>query len=91
MAKYDPIGKFLLRKEHRDVVLSFAEIERIICAVLPQAAGDTAWWTSENTPQSKAWKSAGYEVEVDPNNETVTFQRYSANKSVERTKAANPV
>lgn len=80
MAKYDPLHRFLRRHRKSDeVVLTFAEIERIIGAILPKAVKDPAWWS--NTPlqgragvQTRAWLEAGFQASLGKG-EVVTFTR----------------
>lgn len=80
MAKYDPLHRFLRRARATDeIVLTFADIERIIGAILPKAAKDPAWWSnpaSASCPgvQQKAWMEAGFQARPGPG-ETVTFSR----------------
>jgi hypothetical protein len=65
MAKYDPLRRFLRRRGAVDVLLTFDEIERIIGAMLPHAAGKPDWWGNapsqeRGRSQSYAWLEAGY-------------------------------
>lgn len=80
MPKYAPLSRFLRRRRHDDEIrLSFAEIERIIGAILPKAAADLEWWS--NTPatgrravQRLAWLDVGYLAAPEPG-ESVVFRR----------------
>lgn len=70
MAKYDPLGRFLRRRRHEDVRLSFDEIERIIGAMLPHAADDPVWWANDPPRergfiQCRAWLEAGYRAQSE--------------------------
>jgi hypothetical protein len=68
MAKYDPLRRFLRRRRAGDVLLTFAEIEQILGAILPHAASDPQWWGNVSTTvrgrsQSYAWLEAGYQAQ----------------------------
>lgn len=82
MGKYEPLGIFLRRwksKHDMDVVeLSFAEIERIIRALLPNSARTREWW--RNKPgnergfiQCRSWLEAGFEAHLLEGRERVRF------------------
>lgn len=65
MGKYDPLCRYLRRRRGAEVSLTFDDVERIIGALLPRAAGAASWWT--NAPpeghafvQCHAWLGAGY-------------------------------
>ena len=80
MAKYDPLRKYLsqLPLTTTQVILTFAQIERILGAGLP--ASSRKWfrfWDNElGTVHSKAWLNTGWKtIMVDMENETVKFQR----------------
>lgn len=69
-SKYGPLEEFLKeqRSSHRQISLSFAEIESIIQAKLPQSAYSyREWWSNQSDvshrPQAKAWLNAGYRVD----------------------------
>lgn len=80
MGKYDPLESWLRRKAGTEVELSFADIERIIGAMLPNSAVRPQWWANEASPdsrhvQSRAWRNAGYEAFLIPDAERVRFKR----------------
>jgi hypothetical protein len=80
MAKYDPLRRFLRRNGNAEIGLSFAEIERMIGAMLPKSAERPQWWANESDPssrhvQARAWLEAGYEAFPDAGSEKVTFRR----------------
>lgn len=67
MGKYDPLQRYLSRKRDKEIELSFADIERIICAMLPNSAQSAQWWANDVCPhgrnvQSSAWLNAGYDA-----------------------------
>ena len=65
MSKYAKLTRYLRKQEKNAVTLDFADIEEIIGAGLPNSAfRHASWWanTSNPTPQSQAWRSAGYTV-----------------------------
>ena len=71
MGKYDPLEKYLSRKRDKEIELSFADIERIIGAMLPNSAQRPQWWANEVSPdsrhvQSRAWRNAGYDASLLP-------------------------
>ena len=78
MAKYDALETYLTRKAGAGIELSFAEIERIIGAMLPNSAARPQWWANERDPasrhvQSRAWRNAGYDAFLIPDAERVRF------------------
>ena len=62
--EYRPLEKYLRERFSDAVVLTFGEIEDLLGASLPDAAGLRAtWWTDANedgvqSPQSHAWLDA---------------------------------
>lgn len=69
-SKYEALEIYLKDRvrSKSQVALSFKEIENIIGQPLPQSAFKyREWWSNQrdvsNRPQSKAWLSAGYEVD----------------------------
>jgi hypothetical protein len=80
MGKYDPLGGYLRRQRLTEVELSFAEIERIIGAMLPGSAARPRWWANVADPdtthvQRKAWGDAGYEAFLVVGKDRVRFRR----------------
>lgn len=78
MSKYLPLATFLRRQKTETVVLTFAEIERIVSGLLPKASADPAWWQADvasSQPQQRVLGDAGFTAEVDPRAETVRFAR----------------
>lgn len=78
--KYDPLRRFLRRRREDSVILTFAEIEQIIGALLPHAARAPDWWG--NTPgegrrlvQRRAWLDAGFEAQGPQLGQRVCFRR----------------
>ena len=79
MAKYDPLRKYLSRQRVERLVLSFAEMERILGAFLPNSAARPQWWANETTPGSShvqiaAWREAGFDAFLEAG-ERVRFER----------------
>ncbi len=69
MSKYDPLRRYLRRQRGREVRLGFADIERIIGALLPGAAAGPGWWhgapvAGRRGRQAEAWHEAGYRAEL---------------------------
>jgi hypothetical protein len=83
VGKYDALGSWLRRRRQPVVELSFADIERIIRALLPHCAADASWWTNERKfergfVQCRAWLDAGFEAEPAVRGEKVVFRRVGA-------------
>lgn len=78
MGKYDPLGRYLRRRQDDEIEFSFAELERVLGAFLPNGAQARAWWT--NAPdgpgmvQRHAWLEAGFHATLLPG-ERVRFER----------------
>jgi hypothetical protein len=81
MAKYDPLRNFLHRRRRTpECELTFAEIERVIGAMLPKAAQRHEWWAGfgpadYEAVQRKAWASVGFEARPVVERERVRFVR----------------
>jgi hypothetical protein len=82
MAKYDPLLCYLKQHTSPSGTLSFAEIEAILGAKLPQSARTTKqWWWSDPMPRSsnvqcRAWIGSGYVAELaNVGAEQVIFRR----------------
>jgi len=86
MGTYEPLGAFLRKQRSDEVLLTFAEIERIIGAKLPpKAQHHRAWWSNNpsNNVMTKAWLEAGYETErVDIRARKLVFRRQRNNVPV---------
>ncbi|NQE64364.1 hypothetical protein [Caulobacter sp. RHG1] len=83
MGKYDPLGGHLRRLRTDRVQLDFAEIERILGAMLPKSAQRPQWWANEIDPkgahvQVRAWREAGYDAFLETSAERVRFVRRQA-------------
>ncbi len=91
MGKYDPLKGFLERQEAELVSVSFAELEALLGAKLPDSKRYPAWWSNNpwNNVMTKVWLDAGFVTEqVDVAAEKVAFRRKSAPA---RTELRNPV
>lgn len=80
MAKYDPLCRYLRRQRPAEFELSFAEMERVIGAMLPGSAARPQWWANVTDPdtthvQRKAWGDAGYEAFLVVGKDRVRFKR----------------
>lgn len=83
MAKYDPLKHELTRDGRLAIVMTFAEIERLVGPLPPTSHANQCWWgNAENHvrfyAQCKAWAEAGYCASADLQAHTVTFQRRRA-------------
>jgi hypothetical protein len=79
MSKYDSLGDHL-RKQATDVVpMTFAEIERVTGAKLPQSAfNHRPWWSNNgsNSVITKVWLRAGFRsTRVDMKGRKLVFER----------------
>ena len=52
MSKYDPLYGHLRRQRQAELELTFAEIERILGAMLPNSADRPQWWANVTDPDS---------------------------------------
>ena len=82
MNKYEPLRKFLTSspKQVGEYLLSFKQIESILCDKLPPAASEhRPWWGNEKSTdrsQAKSWMGAGFLVtKVSLSNQWVHFKR----------------
>ncbi len=80
MSKYDPLKFHLIQSQESIIHLSFAQIERILDAPLPNSAfRHNAWWANEvegTHSHSDSWMDAGYRTEsLDLNATRVTFRK----------------
>ena len=78
MSKYTPFGVWLRKQPQNSVVLTFAEIEKIISGDLPPTAHKnfTFWANIRGSSLQESWLDAGWKtVMVDLENEKVKFQR----------------
>jgi hypothetical protein len=81
-SKYAPLAAFLAAQppETITVTLTCAEIETLIGAPLPRAAGDPTWWgnMADGRAQAQAWLSTGWRttrVMLGTGIPTITFAR----------------
>ncbi len=80
MSKYEPLTHFLDGRKSEEVPMTFAEIERVLGAKLPESKQYPAWWSNNpsNNVMTKAWLAAGYRTErVDIGGEKLVFRRES--------------
>jgi hypothetical protein len=80
VAKYDSLGRYLSRRSGAEIQMSFAEIERLIGAMLPNGAARPQWWANDVEPsgrhvQARAWLDAGYDAFLVDGAERVRFTR----------------
>jgi hypothetical protein len=80
MPKYKPLFDYLRRKSAAELVLSFADIERVIGAMLPNSASRPQWWANEQSEdtrhvQASAWLDAGYEAFLIAGHDKVRFRQ----------------
>jgi hypothetical protein len=81
--EYRSLHKYLRDRYAQTVVLTFAQIEDLLGAALPEDARLRAgWWTDQGTddtsPQSQAWLAANRSAVPNLRARIVTFERGSA-------------
>lgn len=85
MGKYEPLGAFLATRPTKEVPMSFSDIEQVIGAPLPPAAGrHPAWWSNNpsNNVMTKVWLDAGFRTErIDLGGRKLVFRRVAPAKS----------
>ena len=94
MSKYLPLATFLRRQKTETVVLTFAEIERIVSGLLLKASADPAWWqadASSSQPQQRVLFEAGFTAEADLRAETVRFSRTEPVRQSSRSAGPAPI
>lgn len=79
MSKYESLAKHLASANTPEVVMTFAQLEKILGAPLPASARThRPWWanSAHGHVQSKGWLAAGYHSEqVDLESEKLTFKK----------------
>jgi len=80
MPKYDPLSGHLRRQRQDELELTFAEIERILGAMLPKSATRPQWWANTTDldtshVQRKAWRDAGYHAFLLTGKDRVRFKK----------------
>lgn len=77
MTKYEPLARYLLSRQLREVPMTFAEVEKVLGGPLPKSAyKHRPWWSNDATGHShaRAWLDAGFQTErVDMDARKVTF------------------
>lgn len=82
MAKYDPLNRYLLKQRAPELLLSFAEIERILDAPLPVSASRPQFWA--NTVEAHghvhraALKGSGYNAFLVTEKNAVRFVKHNS-------------
>ena len=77
MGKYDPLYRHLTACGRERVQMTFAEIEAVLGAKLPNSAYHyRPWWGDHHSHvQSRAWHDAGYRIECVQPGDTVVFRK----------------
>jgi len=78
MGKYSALGDYLRAQTRSEVPMTFAQIERVIGAKLPESHKYRAWWSNNafNSVMTKTWLEAGYRTErVDMAGRKLVFRR----------------
>ena len=87
MGKYTPLERHLRRCKLPSTELSFADIERVIGAMLPNSASEPAWWDNASPPdrrqvQREAWRAAGFNAALIVGEDRVRFTRLTASSAL---------
>jgi hypothetical protein len=88
MSKYTPLGDYLRKQRMTRVPMTFAEIERLIGAKLPNSQRYPAWWSNNpfNNVMTQVWLDAGFKTEeVDVESRKLVFRRVGEAKPSSRT------
>lgn len=80
MGKYEPLATYLEKRDADNWTASFAEIEAVLGASLPESAYKyREWWANQRGgghSQAKGWQDAGWQVwRVDFDHRNVEFRR----------------
>ena len=84
MSKYTPLGEYLRKQRSSRIPMTFAEIERLIGAKLPNSQRYPAWWSNNpfNNVMTKVWLEAGFITEnVDVEGRKLVFRRAERSQS----------
>ena len=76
--KYRPIAEYLYEKWEKKIILTYAEIEKILDFKLPQTAYKfpMSYWANTLThTYATSWLSVGYNTRVNIETLSVTFER----------------
>ena len=76
--KYRKLAEYLQSSGEAQVVLSYAEIERILGFALPATAKEykNSFWANTTTHSyASSWMAIGYRAHVDVENDEVTFYK----------------
>jgi hypothetical protein len=77
MSKYDPLRDYLLQQQHREIELTFNEIELILGSKLPASADRPQWWANQiaaGRPQRESWRKAKYDAFLIRGSDKVQFR-----------------
>ena len=83
MSKYSPLDRHLRAAKGKRVIMTFAQIERVLGIRLPSSARThAAWWSNnEGHVQAQAWRASGYRTEqVDLATEKLVFAAEQASR-----------
>jgi hypothetical protein len=79
-SKYDSLRDYLDRQGHRELELTFQEIEGILGFSLPISAHRPQWWSNHKGQsthvQREAWRSVGYDAFLISGSRQVKFRRF---------------
>ena len=93
MGKYGILASYLSEEQLDLKIMSFKEIEKILCFVLPRSARKyRAWWANDKShiQAFEGWMSVGWGIEsINLQEETVTFKKVSKSKA-DKTKSFQP-
>jgi hypothetical protein len=93
VTKYSNLGEFLHDQKNSSILLTFAEVERIIGYKLPRSARYPAWWSNNpsNNVMTKVWLAAGFKTEqVDTEGKKLVFRRVEGKSLANNPKGEMP-
>ena len=76
--KYLPLAEYLFENNGKKIVLTYAQIERILDCELPATANDhpASFWANTATHSySSAWMKIGYKARINIAEKKVTFEK----------------
>jgi hypothetical protein len=77
-SRYDKLRDYLMNRTTHEIILSFADIEKLIGVPLPKSAERPQWWANVKDPdtthvQRKSWGAAGYDAFLMAGSSKVRF------------------
>jgi hypothetical protein len=93
MAKYDALRRHLEATSDARVLMTFAEVERIVGRPLPKSHAERSWWSNNprNSGLTRQWLEAGFTAEaVDMPRKRLTFLRRTSDEQAGGARPKHP-